>query len=53
MITVSQIIDRLEFIKGNVIADQRSDALQQLKELMQLLHEKEMEELKEKGRIDK
>lgn len=33
-ITYSEILERLEFIKGNVIADERRDALQQIKELM-------------------
>lgn len=50
MITTSEIIDRLEFIKGNVIADQQRDALQQIKELLNLLHEREQTELSQKSK---
>lgn len=50
MITTSEIIERLEFIKGNVIADERSAALQQVKELMQLLHEREQKELEKQAK---
>lgn len=50
MITTYEIIERLEFIKGNVIADERRDALQQIKELMQLLYERQEAELKLKAR---
>lgn len=44
----SEIINRLEFIKGNIIADQRRDALQQIKELLELLQEQEILELTKK-----
>lgn len=49
MITTTEIIERLEFIKGNLLADQSRDALQQIKELMDLLHEREQQELKFKA----
>lgn len=42
---LSEIIDRLEFIKGNIIADQRQEAFQQTKELLELLHEWQRMEL--------
>lgn len=48
---IDQIIDRLEFIKGNIIADQRRDALQQIKELLDLLFEAEQKELSDKAKI--
>lgn len=43
--TYSEIIDRLTFIKGNVIANERRDALEQIRELLELLQEAELKEL--------
>lgn len=42
---ISNIIDRLEFIKGHVIADDRQHAMQQIKELLQILREEEINQL--------
>ena len=36
---VTEIIERIEFIKGNVIADQQRDAIQQIKELLQYVED--------------
>lgn len=37
MIDLNNIYERLEFIKANIIADERRDALQQVKELMDII----------------
>lgn len=39
MTDLDNIYERLEFIKANIIADEKRDALQQVKELMDIICE--------------
>lgn len=42
-----EILERIDFIKGHIIADERSHALQQLKELHEKIFEDHMADLEE------
>lgn len=44
--TYHEILERLEFIKGNLIAGEYRDCGQQIKELMQLLQEAEQKQIR-------
>lgn len=48
----SNIIDRLHFIKGHIIADDKREALQQLKELLQIIEELELLDLENKNKLN-
>lgn len=49
----SNIIDRIHFIKGHIIADDKREALQQLKELLQIIEELELLDLYQKSKQTK
>jgi predicted RNase H-like HicB family nuclease len=44
--TYHEILERLDFIKGNLIAGETRDVMQQLKELIELLREAEQKQIR-------